>query len=151
MTHPPVRPIQRVARALAPVLIALVTLACAGPAQPPDPEVEASARREPPAGSLVGFQGEYGNHAWLGIPFAQPPVGALRWRAPGAAPTWSGTREALRFGPSCPQFASPIGGDDSAPLGTPVGSEDCLTLNIYAPAWAADRVPTGEKRLPVMF
>ncbi len=151
MTHPPANPIQRVSGALAPVFLALVSIACARPAQPPAPVVEASARREPPAGSLVGFQGEYGNHAWLGIPFAQPPVGALRWRAPRAAPTWPGTREALGFGPSCPQFASPIGGDDSAAPGTPVGSEDCLTLNIYTPAWTANQVPTGEKRLPVMF
>ena len=151
MTHPPVPKIRRVATVLVPVFITLVSMACAGPAAPPTPEPDASSRRDAPVGSVVGFRGEYGNHAWLGIPFAQPPIGELRWRAPRAASTWPGTREAVSFGASCAQFASPIGGDDSAPPGTPVGSEDCLTLNIYAPAWAANRVPSGEDRLPVMF
>jgi para-nitrobenzyl esterase len=64
-----------------------------------------------------------------GIPFAAPPVGPLRWRAPQAAVAWSGVREARSFGHDCMQipFSS-----DAAPLGaTP--AEDCLTLNVWAP------------------
>jgi len=98
----------------------------------------------------VGVTGEYGAHAWLGIPFAEPPVGALRWRAPEPAPVWEGRREALAFGSPCPQLASPFGGVVDRDRGTYAGKEDCLYLNVYAPRFAAGDVPTGEERLPVM-
>ncbi len=133
-------------------LISLVlSLACSGGPERPAAAASPATLRKPPAGAVVGSEGHYGNHVWRGIPFAQPPVGKLRWRAPQALAAWDGSREALAFGSSCPQFASPIGGDDSADLGTPVGSEDCLFLNVYAPALAPDQVPSGGKRLPVMF
>ena len=78
-----------------------------------------------------------------GIPYARPPVGALRWRAPQKADAWGGVREAKEFSPSCPQgFAegvSDIRQIGGAPEPT---SEDCLTLNVWAPA--------GTKRAPVM-
>jgi para-nitrobenzyl esterase len=111
---------------------------------------DASARRVTRAGEIVGFTGRYGNHAWLGIPFAQPPVGPLRWRAPQPAAPWTGVREALASGSPCTQYASPIGVPDAAP-DTPVGSEDCLYLNVYAPRFAPNEVPTGASRLPVMM
>ncbi len=60
--------------------------------------------------------------SWKGIPYAAPPVGDLRWRAPQPARPWSGVREANRFGPGCPQT-------DEVPK-----SEDCLTLNVWRPA-----------------
>jgi para-nitrobenzyl esterase len=62
------------------------------------------------------------------IPFATPPVGALRWRPPQPASPWTGIRDATAFGPSCPQttaFFTPL------PAGM---DEDCLTLNVWAPA-----------------
>ncbi|MHB1844615.1 MAG: carboxylesterase/lipase family protein [Deltaproteobacteria bacterium] len=101
-------------------------------------------------GRVVGGAGRAGSHAWLGIPFAAPPVGPLRWRAPRPAASWSGTREALTFGSSCPQYATPIGGDPDAPIGSLVGDEDCLTLSIWAPPHAPGAVPKGNDRLPVM-
>jgi para-nitrobenzyl esterase len=108
-----------------------------------------ATHRAPPAGELVGAAGTHGGHAWLGIPFAQPPVGALRWRAPQPLPRWEGVREALAFGSPCPQFASAIGGVPGKP-GSLQGDENCLYLNVYAPAFAADAVPGEGKRLPVM-
>jgi para-nitrobenzyl esterase len=66
------------------------------------------------------------------------------------APPWAGTREALASGTPCSQLASPLGGVADAELGTPVGSEDCLYLDVYAPRFAPDQVPTGPARLPVM-
>jgi para-nitrobenzyl esterase len=81
-------------------------------------------------GSLVGSTRQF-----LGIPYAKPPLGTLRFAAPQPAPGWSGTRVATQFGPSCVQPASSL----SAPGPQ---SEDCLTLNVYAPS-------SGGK-LPVM-
>jgi para-nitrobenzyl esterase len=63
---------------------------------------------------------------FLGIPYAAPPVGNLRWRAPQPAARWPGVREATSFAPHCPQPGSPFGVAST--------SEDCLYLNVYAPA-----------------
>lgn len=71
-----------------------------------------------------------------GIPYAAPPVGALRWRPPEPAPAWKGLRSARAFGPSCVQPNPPA---SSVYYNPPdATSEDCLTLNIWAPAVAAD-------------
>jgi para-nitrobenzyl esterase len=71
-----------------------------------------------------------GQAVFLGIPYAKPPVGDLRWRAPEPAETWTGTREAAEFGFSCVQDY------DIGPT-----SEDCLTLNVWAPAPANNADP----------
>jgi para-nitrobenzyl esterase len=63
---------------------------------------------------------------FLGIPYAAPPVGPLRWRPPQPAARWSGERDATTFAPHCAQPASP--------LGSPSLSEDCLYLNVFTPA-----------------
>lgn len=80
--------------------------------------------------------------AFLGLPYAAPPVGPLRWKAPEAPTGWKGVRDATRFGSRCEQW--PIWKDylflDSGP------SEDCLYLNVYTPATA-----NANSRLPVMF
>jgi len=134
---------------VAVLLVAFSLLAASCRSEPP-PVADPTSRRATPAGELVGFTGAYGSHVWRGIPYARPPVGPLRWRAPQAAEPWPGVREALTSGSICPQLASSFGGDDSVESGTPVGSEDCLTLSAYAPAFAPDAVPTGAARLPVM-
>ena len=138
--------------AAAAAALALAGLGCARPrAEEPPPVAAADSARTLPAGAVVGREGRYGGHAWLGIPYARPPVGALRWRAPEPAPPWSGTREALRFGSPCVQLASGFGGARGAKEGTPTGSEDCLFLNVYAPRFAPGEVPEGDARLPVML
>ncbi len=63
--------------------------------------------------------------AFKGIPYAAPPVGALRWKAPTAPAAWSGERSARAFGPHCAQPQSFYG--------TASTSEDCLYLNVYRP------------------
>ncbi len=70
-----------------------------------------------------------GVNTFLGLPYAVPPTGNLRWRAPQPAAAWSGVRDATQFGPSCPQ---PTANNPFLPPG-PI-SEDCLYLNVYAPA-----------------
>jgi len=78
-----------------------------------------------------------GINAFRGIPYAAPPVGPLRWRPPQPVASWTGVRDASRFGPICPQELR------SALPDTPQ-SEDCLTLNVFAPTES----PKGG--LPVM-
>jgi para-nitrobenzyl esterase len=73
---------------------------------------------------------------YLGIPYAAPPTGALRWRPPQPATHWRGVRAATSYAPHCPQPATPFGLAST--------SENCLYLNVFAPANAAGR------DLPVM-
>ncbi len=72
-----------------------------------------------------------GVQVFRGIPYARPPVGALRFRAPEPAEPWSGVRSALEFGPSAPQqpMMLPLPGMDVGAM-----DEDCLYLNVYTPA-----------------
>jgi para-nitrobenzyl esterase len=107
--------------------------------------VDPGSRRSTPSGEVVGFTGQYGSSVWMGLPYAAPPIGELRWRAPKPPAAWSGVREALHAGAPCVQYASPLGGIQTAPANTPVGNEDCLTLNVYAP-----RTATPTSFLPVM-
>lgn len=83
--------------------------------------------------------------AWLGIPFAAPPIGPLRWRPPAPVKPWQGVRAGDRFGDS--PCAMPQSFDDPAHQG-PTMSEDCLTLNVWAPQRAAK--PLGKALRPVM-
>ena len=97
---------------------------------------------ETESGAVRGVEGA-GARAWLGLPYAAPPVGDLRWRAPRPAAAWDGVRDASRIGADCTQALgrkAVLGGGG----GVVFGSEDCLFLNIYAPAG------TPEKPLPVM-
>jgi len=82
-----------------------------------------------------------GVSSYKGIPYAAPPVGNLRWRPPQPVSSWSGTRAADKVGPLCKQK---INTADNG-VGPPPDSEDCLNLDVYAPAKAR------KARLPVMF
>jgi para-nitrobenzyl esterase len=90
------------------------------------------------------LQGTAGNkpgiRAFLGIPYAAPPVGAKRWRAPEPAAKWTGIRAADKFGNRCMQTA-PF---PDMVFQSPAESEDCLYLNVWTPA------KSGAERLPVM-
>jgi para-nitrobenzyl esterase len=90
-----------------------------------------------------------GTISWKGIPFAQPPVGALRWKAPADVAPWTQTLAATRFGNACLQNGRIYGPGSNntydssiaATLNTPVGSEDCLSLNIWRPAGDGSDLP----------
>jgi para-nitrobenzyl esterase len=111
-----------------PILRALLLAVLLSPvpaavlAEPAPPE---SVSVKAPAGELRGTEQE-GMRSFLGVPYAKPPVGELRWRPPQPLPVWSGTRDALQFGPQCMQ-----GQRSAAPVAM---SEDCLYLNIWVPA-----------------
>ena len=85
-----------------------------------------------PAGALRGEALE-AIHVFRGIPYAQPPVRQLRWRPPVPAEAWDGVRDATRFGPACHQPPPRPGSIYSPAEALPV-SEDCLSLNVWAPA-----------------
>ena len=76
-------------------------------------------------GQLRGSLTADGVAVFKNIPFAQPPVGDLRWREPLPAKAWTGVRDATAFGPMCNQ-------NDNKQL---PHSEDCLQLNVWTPSW----------------
>jgi para-nitrobenzyl esterase len=82
-----------------------------------------------------------GVRTFKGIPFAQPPVGDLRWREPQPVRNWTGARNADQFGPRCMQRTSP--GADYWFRSNGM-SEDCLYLNVWTPA------KSGNEKLPVL-
>ncbi len=87
---------------------------------------------------LVRGAATTGADEFLGIPYAAPPVGALRWQPPQPAAPWPGVRDATQYGPHCPQTAGAFGAGST--------SEDCLYLNVFTPA---GRGPLPRNR-PVM-
>jgi len=95
-----------------------------------------------PLGDLVGVS-QQGADAYLGIRFAAPPVGALRWRAPQPVGRWSGRKLAQTFGHSCWQAVSPQGFGPWTHEYVVQGDirEDCLFLNVWAPAHARGKLP----------
>lgn len=83
------------------------------------------------SGSVRGLQGA-GVQAFLGLPYAAPPIGDLRWKGPQPVEPWDGVRDATRLGSDCVQalgIHAVLGGGG----GWVVGDEDCLFLNVYAP------------------
>jgi para-nitrobenzyl esterase len=106
-------------------------------------QTEAGALRGASVGAAVAF---------MGIPYARPPVGELRWEAPLPSTPWTGVRDATHPGPACSQVPTGLTGF-LAPMAKAYGSsyaetvqssEDCLYLNVWVPQWP----PNG--RLPVM-
>jgi len=95
------------------------------------------------SGSLSGTRSADGQvHIFKGIPYARPPLGPLRWRAPEPPEKWSGVRRAEKFGPRCTQ---PERAANSVSYFAPEAqSEDCLTLNIWTAA------PERSAKSPVM-
>jgi para-nitrobenzyl esterase len=125
------------------LLLAAGPLACAAAASPSDPPPRASAATtsgQPiviaPAGTIAGRRIAEMD-TYRGIPYAAPPVGPLRWQPPQAPTPWSGTLDATKFAPHCPQTASYSGIAST--------TEDCLYLNVFVPK---NTSPTAN--LPVM-
>lgn len=117
-------------RWLAGLALALSALAFPALAAPPQATID--------TGQLAGASN--GNiRVFKNIPFAAPPVGNLRWRPPQRPASWSGVRDATAYGAACPQPDRPDGAGGGR---ADRQSEDCLTLNVWAPANA--------RNMPVM-
>ena len=119
-----------------------ILVACALPFFAADGAGAASAATDPSVtvtgGRVQGVALEKGGAAFKGLPFAQPPVGALRWRELMQVKPWAGMRDATAFGAPCsqsPQFIRVPG---------VVSKEDCLYLNVWTPEWPI------RSKLPVM-
>lgn len=123
---------------LAAAVLFLATCTTTG-REPPAGEPYPGWNGEPLVGTgygyVLGYPDSAGTLSWKGIPYAAPPTGDLRWRAPREPEPWSGVLKANRFASPCTQ-RSPLGGKGVS------GCEDCLYLNIWRP-------DTEEKNLPV--
>lgn len=105
-------------------LVLALVLGAGSAAAAPAPVIRA------PAGAVRG-EALPGLDVFRGIPYAAPPTGQRRWRPPAPLAPWDGVREAREFGPACLQPRMPPGGIYASEL--PQLSEDCLTLNVWAP------------------
>jgi para-nitrobenzyl esterase len=105
-------------------LLLLGLVACGG-GDPLEVEID--------TGVILGVEQAGDVRAWLGVPYAAPPVGELRWKRPQPAAPWDGVLEAYQVGIQCPQTFSISG---------PGGSEDCLFVNVWS--------PRGASKAPVM-
>jgi len=118
-----------------PILLCLVLAACGDNGSfkfeinpPPEPESEPlGVEVQLDSGRIRGQEHpESAVWEWLAIPFAAPPTGELRWKAPRPVAAWEGTRDAVSFGPACPQL-------NATAEATVIGDEDCLHLNLWRP------------------
>jgi para-nitrobenzyl esterase len=105
------------------LLLVVPTTSVIASAQAPKAQTE--------SGTISGVS-ESGLSVYKGVPFAAPPVGDLRWRAPSPVAPWTGTHNANAFAPACMQDGVSMPGETP-----PKVSEDCLYLNIWTPANSA--------------
>jgi para-nitrobenzyl esterase len=122
--------------------LAVILAACSTrePVMQPDPETRLST----PQGDIVGYVADAGAHVWRAIPYAEPPVGDMRWRAPRPPQNWDQERQSITAPDYCPQLANSLSADlVGVEAGTLIGNEDCLYVDVYAPPNAAN--------LPVMM
>ena len=134
-------------RAFAAALAFALSACAATPASAPETP-NATVQRTISTGVLAGYENGAAQ-AWRAIPFAAPPVGDLRWRAPRPPAAWAGVRPAVSPAPWCPQILSALDGVDKSRIGQITGQEDCLYLDVYAPKMSADEA--AKANLPVMM
>ncbi|MDT0393486.1 MULTISPECIES: carboxylesterase family protein [Streptomyces] len=134
------------------VLLGMVLAAAPMNAASADGAHRATVVRQTDLGGVRGLDQSRstGTHSWLGIPYAEPPVGSLRWRAPVTHRPWDGVRDATAYGDGCAQQGRLFSPAPSGPhygldvrdgLGEPVGAEDCLTLNVFRPSIRTKDLP----------
>jgi para-nitrobenzyl esterase len=127
---------RRSAAVIAVGALAAATVSCGGQMAASHPHRSHSALVVGLTDGQIRGKRTGGTDEYLGIPYAAPPVGALRWQPPQPPAHWHGIRTATQFAPHCPQPAGVFGRAST--------SEDCLYLNVFAPAGHRDSA------LPVM-
>ncbi|KCZ57348.1 hypothetical protein HY29_01075 [Hyphomonas beringensis] len=133
---------------LAAILPLCLLAACAKSTVPAETALsqKASTLVQTDAGPVIGGVSENSAKTWLGIPYAKPPVGELRWRPTEAAEPWQMPVTALEHANWCPQLTNGLDGLFGMPKGELRGDEDCLYLDVYAPSGSS-----ADSDLPVMF
>lgn len=124
------------------MFLPLLLVACDKQEAPFNPQPDRARKYtvvETTQGRVAGYMDGNGLEVFLGIPYAEPPVGPLRFAPPKPAMPWTYVRSAYRFGPTCPQVK-----DEYEPSSLLYQDEDCLTLNIWTPG-------TDARRRPVMI
>jgi para-nitrobenzyl esterase len=133
---------------LGTLLVLLILTGCIGagtyvwlaPEEQPQPEASELTLRKVDGGEVIGYENASGALVWQGIPYAAPPLGELRWKAPRPPIPWEGRMQALAVGNECASQNRATTLEDNVVE----GNEDCLYLNIFSPA-------TADSALPVMF
>ena len=135
------------------LVTALLTLGCTMPAWSASPAASArsSVERQTQFGPVLGVDDSAttGTYVWKGVPFAKPPKGELRWKAPVDPDGWKQAKVTQHFGPACAQYGRIYGPGANnrydATIGTTLnqalGDEDCLYLNIWRPATPQGGLP----------
>lgn len=124
--------LRRTTRLMAATIAVACSFLCAGSlrlqAQTSAPQVKIDT------GTLQGAWGSGASHvaAFLGVPYAAQPVDNLRWKAPQPPPSWPGIREAIKYGPACPQTPSPWL-PEMLGIQKMETNEACLYLNVWTP------------------
>jgi para-nitrobenzyl esterase len=128
----------RIAQLAAVIGAGLLLTACAQTSLSAEPTASSSSAPQArlDSGTIEGANAG-GIDSFLGIPFAAPPVGPLRWRAPQPVAPWTGVKKTVAYGHDCMQVPFP---SDAAPLGTPP-AEDCLYANVWRPTGATGKLP----------
>lgn len=132
-------------RLILSLMVVLVVTIAAGylylaPSSTPDAIANEDTQRATQSGGVIGYENSKGVYVWQGIPFAEAPVGDLRWKAPRPSQPWNDMFTALSPGNEC----ASLGMGKAEEADTVKGSEDCLYLNIFAPKDIS-------QPLPVMF
>ncbi|WP_299974070.1 carboxylesterase family protein [uncultured Pseudoteredinibacter sp.] len=122
------RPSKPSAAFISLVLAVMLLSACAEKAE----QAEALPALQISSGEIIGSYNSLGGRQWRGIPYAEPPIGDLRWRAPQKIKPWDEARITQEHGPSCTQTTSGTV-SASADVNGLIGQEDCLYLNVYSP------------------
>jgi para-nitrobenzyl esterase len=119
-------------------VVVLLLLSCAGTRTPGTVAAPGAWTGSPVVttrfGAVRGAEAPDNTLVWKAIPYAKPPVGDLRWRAPQDPDPWAGVREAGSFSGGCTQFSAIF-------QGSIVGSEDCLYLNVWRPNDTTEQLP----------
>lgn len=127
-----------------PLLLCVASCADDRPVALPEPSSD--TRVELKSGLVIGFKSENGANVWRGLPYAAPPVGELRWRAPKNVASWSTEKIAVDQPNWCPQITTALDELYGIEAGQLMGNEDCLYLSVYAP-----KNYKKNTEIPVMF
>jgi para-nitrobenzyl esterase len=124
-------------RIVAVLTVGIIAVASAGPSARSASAADASVSCPPATdvntadGPVCGLTTSSGVNEWLGIPYAAPPVGNLRWQPPQPPAPWTTPLQATQLGSECTQGTA----------ANPAGSEDCLYLNVWRPADSSTNLP----------